>query len=192
MTRSCRCVHGPRSARNEYRHPGVPGTRNNGSPAASPTSDQATIRPSGRSRLRSRTPSKTASVTIGNPYKALGLRQATLLSAGLLAAQIRTFWQLIELAARVGQLGGVVAGGRGGRRRCRPRLGRREPARQVLAAARAPARSSPIWASMATFAHIGRARVLAHQRNRRVACALPFAPIRSPGSCHVWNRSSCC
>ena len=77
MTRRCRCVHGVRSARNEYRHPGVPGTRNKGSPAASPNSDQATIRPSGRSRLRSRTPSRTASVTIGNPDKALGQRQPT-------------------------------------------------------------------------------------------------------------------
>ena len=76
MTRRCRCVQGPRSARNEYRHPGVPGTRNKGSPASSPNSDQATIRPSGRSRLRSRTPSRTASVTIGNPDKALRLRQA--------------------------------------------------------------------------------------------------------------------
>lgn len=76
MTRRCRCVQGPRSARNEYRHPGVPGTRNKGSPASSPNSDQATIRPPGRSRLRSRTPSRTASVTIGNPYKTLRLRQA--------------------------------------------------------------------------------------------------------------------
>ena len=76
MARRCRSVQGVRSARNEYRHPGVPGTRNNGSPASSPNSDQATIRPSGRSRLRSRTPSRTASVTIGNPYKALGRRQA--------------------------------------------------------------------------------------------------------------------
>lgn len=76
MTRRCRCVHGLRSARNEYRHPGVPGTRNNGSPASSPNSDQATTRPPGRSRLRSRTPSRTASVTTRNPYKVLGLRQA--------------------------------------------------------------------------------------------------------------------
>ena len=36
------------------------------------------------------------------------------------------------------------------------------------------------------------ARLLAHQRNRRVGCALPFAPFRSLGSWHVWNRSSCC
>lgn len=70
MTRRCRCVHGARSARNEYRHPGIPGTRTKGSPASSPNSDQATIRPSGRSRLRSRTPARTASVTIGNPDNA--------------------------------------------------------------------------------------------------------------------------